>query len=201
MSSEQDPPPTRIRGGEAVKTALIDAAAEMLGEIGPSHISVREIAERAGVNHGQVHHYFGGKRPLLEAAMKQLAHGHFEYARMLTGDSIFPPALSLSQDSNYWRAISHIAMDGDLDLARIEIDEGVSVPRLTLKKLRTKTAGEMDDLVVKARLAGVAALQLGWVAFEDYLLMAVDAHEEEDRETLLAEVKKSIENAIVQAFD
>ena len=33
--------------------------------------AARHLAERAGVNHGQVHHYFGGKRGLLEAAMRQ----------------------------------------------------------------------------------------------------------------------------------
>ena len=47
---------------------LIDAAADLLGEVGPRAMTVRSIAQRVGVNHGLIHHYFGGKQPLLEAA-------------------------------------------------------------------------------------------------------------------------------------
>ena len=59
---------------------LIAATAQLLGEVGPRALSVRAIAERAGVNHGLVHHYFGGKDALLQAAMERLVHEHFDYA-------------------------------------------------------------------------------------------------------------------------
>ena len=49
-----------IRGECAVRTALLEAACDMLAEVGPKSLSVRRLAERAGVNHGQIHHYFGG---------------------------------------------------------------------------------------------------------------------------------------------
>jgi AcrR family transcriptional regulator len=39
--------------------ALLDAAEELLVEVGHAGISVRRLAERAGVNHGLVHYYFG----------------------------------------------------------------------------------------------------------------------------------------------
>ena len=69
------------RGREAVKTALINAACEMLAESGPNAMSVRNVANRAGVNHGQVHHYFGGKEGLIEAAAARLAREHYNNAR------------------------------------------------------------------------------------------------------------------------
>jgi AcrR family transcriptional regulator len=39
--------------------ALLDAAEALLVEVGYSAITVRKLAERAGVNHGLVHYYFG----------------------------------------------------------------------------------------------------------------------------------------------
>ena len=40
-------------------TALLDAAESLLVEVGYAGITVRRLAERAGVNHGLVHYYFG----------------------------------------------------------------------------------------------------------------------------------------------
>ena len=72
-------------GSESVKDALIEAACEMLAESGPRSMSVRKVAARAEVNHGQVHHYFGGKQGLIEAAMAQMSEEHYENARLRSG--------------------------------------------------------------------------------------------------------------------
>ncbi len=128
-------------GSDAVKAALVDAAAKMLGEFGPRGISVRDVADRAGVNHGQVHHYFGGKRALLEAAMRHLAHEAFDHSSVLAGNSPYPPVLTFAEDSDYQRAVCRIVMEGDLELARIEIDENVSVPRHVLRSLQKEHKG------------------------------------------------------------
>ena len=64
-------------------------------------------------------------------------------------------------------------MDGDLELARVEVDEGVSVPRATLERLLERGEIAPDDLDFRARFALGVTLQLGWAAFEDFgLLMA-----------------------------
>ena len=47
---------------------LLAAAGDLLVDVGPHGATVREIARRAGVNHGLVHHYFGSKEQLLRAA-------------------------------------------------------------------------------------------------------------------------------------
>ena len=39
--------------------ALLDAAESLLVEVGHAAITVRKLADRAGVNHGLVHYYFG----------------------------------------------------------------------------------------------------------------------------------------------
>ena len=118
-----------VRGEEAVKSALEDATADLLAEVGPSALSLREVARRAGVNHGQIHHYFGSKRSLLVAGMRKLAREHYESTMERSGGNPIPPALSIAEDGRYWRAVCRVVMEGDLELARVEIDEGVSVPR------------------------------------------------------------------------
>jgi len=189
----------RVRGSDAVKAALVDAAAKMLGEFGPRGISVRDVADRAGVNHGQVHHYFGGKRALLEAAMRHLAHEAFDHSSVLAGNSPYPPVLAFAEDSDYWRAVCRIVMEGDLELARIEIDENVSVPRHVLRSLQKEHGVDDDDLRFKARFAAMTAQSLGWVAFEDFMMLQADV-EPEQREEFRVQVKQFIREALAQAF-
>lgn len=58
---------------DQTKDALIQAVLEMLTEEGPSTLSAREVAARAGVNHGLVHRYFGSRQGLIDAAVERLA--------------------------------------------------------------------------------------------------------------------------------
>lgn len=58
---------------EKIRRAELTAAAlETLAEHGFSGTTVSRVAERAGMSHGLVHHYFKSKADLLEAAMRQL---------------------------------------------------------------------------------------------------------------------------------
>jgi AcrR family transcriptional regulator len=183
------------RGGDAVRAALVEAAAEMLADVGPRALSVRDIARRAGVNHGQVHHYFGSKRSLLEAAMRKLAQDHVDQMTRLSGGRPVPPALALAEDPAYWRAVCQVVMEGDLELARLEIDEGISVPRRTLRALEQRRADAGSNLAFKARFAAMMALNLGWVAFEEFVLLATDV-DEGDRERVREHVKRFIESLV-----
>ena len=53
--------PARVEATDA----LLDAAEEMLVDVGYAAITTRRLAERAGVNHGLVHYYFGSMEDLL----------------------------------------------------------------------------------------------------------------------------------------
>ena len=67
----------RPRGREEVRRALLDAAQRLIAERGPSNVSLREIAEAAGVNFGLVYQYLGTREELLrevyQAAAKRSA--------------------------------------------------------------------------------------------------------------------------------
>lgn len=75
-------PKTSARGPAAVREALIEAAADLFAARGDA--SVREIARLAGVNHGLIHHYFGGKSGLRSAVLSRLSG---RQAEALDGES------------------------------------------------------------------------------------------------------------------
>ncbi|MDH4120833.1 MAG: TetR family transcriptional regulator [Deltaproteobacteria bacterium] len=56
---------------DETKLKLLQAAKEILVEQGHVAATVLTIAQRAGVNHGLIHHYFGSKEGLFVALEKQ----------------------------------------------------------------------------------------------------------------------------------
>ena len=99
------------RGRKNVEKRLIDSAAFLVSSVGPNQLTIRDIADHAGVNHAQIHHYFGGKKGLLIATYKQLA---FEHVQQLERRDISPtnlgnePLSSITDD--YFKAIIRAAV-------------------------------------------------------------------------------------------
>ena len=60
-------------GKDEVIAAVLQAAGELFAQKGPAATSIREVAARAGVNHGLLHRHFGSKRQLLAATLQNLA--------------------------------------------------------------------------------------------------------------------------------
>ena len=44
------------RGRKNVEKRLIDSASYLVGSVGPNQLTIRAIADHAGVNHAQIHH-------------------------------------------------------------------------------------------------------------------------------------------------
>jgi AcrR family transcriptional regulator len=57
------------------REALLQAARDLLAERGMPRVTVREVAERAGVQPALVNYYFGGKAGLLRAVVDQVTSG------------------------------------------------------------------------------------------------------------------------------
>jgi len=68
----------RPPGAERTRTAqrILDAAYELLGELGPDAVSAREVAERAGVNKALIFYWFGNKERLFERALERYYKAH-----------------------------------------------------------------------------------------------------------------------------
>ena len=168
-------------GSESVKEALIEAACEMLAESGPKSMSVRKVAARADVNHGQVHHYFGGKQGLIEAAMAQMSEEHYENARRRAGGDPLPSPLTLGKDTQYLQSIVRLVMDGDIDTAIQEMQSSNSVP-MDARRYVTRNFPDGDvPIDTKARFALSVAIELGWAALEPYILHVADVRQSEQQ--------------------
>lgn len=74
--------PSRVeaspRGPDEVRLALMAATEQVCSQRPPGSVTVRDIAEAAGVNHGLVHHYFSSKRALLEETLVWVETGLLE---------------------------------------------------------------------------------------------------------------------------
>ena len=73
--------PTPARAGAT--EALLTAAEALLVEVGYAGITVRRLAERAGVNHGLVHYYFGSMQDLLLQVVQRFTDGLVERQRAM----------------------------------------------------------------------------------------------------------------------
>ena len=158
------------KGRKNVEKKLINSAAELVGSIGPNQLSIRDIADHAGVNHAQIHHYFGGKQGLLEATYKQLAFEHMEQLgrRNVNPDNLGEEALSDITD-NYFKAIIRAVLDDKMDLVRIQIDAGYSMSRKTLAELTKLSGLKKPTAEIKAAVALVMALEFGLASMKDYI--------------------------------
>ena len=158
------------KGRKNVEKKLINSAAELVGSIGPNQLSIRDIADHAGVNHAQIHHYFGGKQGLLESTYKQLAFEHMEQLerRNVNPDNLGEEPLSDITD-NYFRAIIRAVLDNKMDLVRIQVDAGYSMSRKTLAELTKLSGLKKPTAEIKAAVALVMALEFGYASMKDYI--------------------------------
>lgn len=186
ISATEKSPRTRVDTEEK----LIAATAQLLGEVGPRALSVRAIAERAGVNHGLVHHYFGGKDALLQAAMERLVHEHFDFAMAQSRRQPIPAPLGLIGDPTYLRAVVRAVLDNEMALASTEITEDVSVPRNVLRHVAAEHGQTEPTVDLKASVGLGMALEMGWAALEPFIFAVVGAENEQEQEELRLEARK-----------
>lgn len=146
-------------GREAVMTALTTAAMDLLVEEG-MQVSVREIAARAGVNHGLVHTYFGSKQALIAAALDEMN----ERAADEADPSGFPPPdLASRRGGKLGKAVARIRLEAGSDL----FTSHPITRRWTeaLAQERPELSGDEIELMVIT----ASAMGLGWAVFGDHL--------------------------------
>jgi len=160
-------PPTRKgapRGEHEVRASLIGAAIELFAERGPSAVSVRQIAEAAGVNHGLVHHYFGSKDGLITAVLDLLStEATAEIAAHAPSAVIYA---SGGPSELHGRILAHLLLEG-ADPRALQTD----FPAVHHLIAQFRAAG-LGARAAKERAAQVAAMVLGWQLFEPFLTTA-----------------------------
>ncbi|MFK8030608.1 MAG: TetR family transcriptional regulator [Gammaproteobacteria bacterium] len=183
-TNKSNTPKKPVRDRKLVENKLVASACQLLSELGPRAVTIRDIAKKAGVNHGQIHHYFGGKKGLLSVAMHRLAREHTEHVAQRTTDYATvsnsripsnPPPLTLSQDKHYQMAVLRCVLDGEMELATIELNNKTSIPRQVLNEV-TETLDKKTPITdVKAAIAVAMCIEHAWAALDQYVLLVVDA--------------------------
>jgi AcrR family transcriptional regulator len=149
----------------AVRASLIDAATQLFASRGPAQVSVREIAEAAGVNHGLVHHYFGSKEALLHEALDSLARqAAKEISEWQGGELVFAEDGAIER---HGRIVAHLLLASGEPAVQTEFP----AVRALVRELRRRGLGEAD---ARERAAQVTALVLGWQLFEPFLTRAAE---------------------------
>jgi AcrR family transcriptional regulator len=147
-----------------VRASLLAAATLLFAEHGPRAVSVKQVADAAGVNHGLVHHYFGSKDALVTAVLEHLADdAAVEIA------ACRPPAFAFAAGGpaeRHGRILAHLLLDGTDPL---ELKRTFPAVQALVDRLRDEG---LDRRAAQERAAQVSALVLGWQFFDRYLLTA-----------------------------
>ncbi|HEX3565111.1 MAG TPA: TetR family transcriptional regulator [Acidimicrobiales bacterium] len=152
----------------ATEAGLIEAATQLFDRRNPGSVSVREIAKLAGVNHGLVHHYFGSKQALIEAVLDDLA----SKAR-----SSLAAGTALDQDSptlTYTRILGRVILEGSGS-----IPLPPSHPILVQLAALARDVGGLDERSARIRASQGAALAMGWLLFEPFLIQSGGLQDED----------------------
>jgi AcrR family transcriptional regulator len=92
--------PTAAR--QQATTALLDAAEDLLYEVGYAGVSTRAVAEAAGVKHGAVHYYFGSMEELLTQTLERFVDRLAEALEALYDDPNLSFAEKWRLGSEFW---------------------------------------------------------------------------------------------------
>jgi AcrR family transcriptional regulator len=145
-------------GRDEVVAAALAAAADLFAERGPAATSIRDIAARAGVNHGLIHRHFGSKDKLVGAVLDYL--GQY-LADLLASDS--PHAVLDAAIDRQLRVIARTTLDG-YPIGALQ----TRFPNIAASIDRLRRSG-MSDRQARFAAAHLTALQLSWRVFGDFL--------------------------------
>lgn len=173
-----------VIGKDAVMKAVIEAATDLFSEKAPSRVSIREIASKAGVNHGLIHRHFGSKQNLIAAVVSNID----KQIRLETSsgnsfsDSFKLASKAAIRDPRVWRIPARLIMDGEGALLHQNQNS-------YLKDLRNAAAKKLDDNGFKGLTADesvifLIALGFGLEMFGDYISESMEIEKPDGDELL-----------------
>jgi AcrR family transcriptional regulator len=138
-------------GKDEVVAAVLEAASELFAEKGPTATSIREVAARAGVNHGLLHRHFGSKSQLLAATLQYLAD---------SGAALHESGAPAAQLEAAQELQARVMVRSTLDGFPIEeLQKRFPGMERFLQEVRS---GHSDEQRARLLAAHAMALQFGW---------------------------------------
>ncbi len=160
----QPPTRSRVTGRAQAERLLVAAAVDLLASRTPSSISGRQLAARAGVNYGLIHHYFGSASEVLAQASRLIRDRYYANE---SGPGLIPDFFSMRAHPGYVRALTHIALDAKLAATGDHFPVVVALLGRHRRRHGEPTASE------RCRYLLVAAAQFAWSLFEPLFATAL----------------------------
>ena len=152
--------PSRLSAQEG-RQLLVHAATSLFRQRPPDQVSVREIASVAGVNHGLVHRYFGGKEGLVTEVLKEVFRETYEVIRARMADD-----MGAALDSGLGVLSRERWVVETLAWALLTRRSADGIPTASMMPSIRKRLGEPVSHEVAAVVAAAEAATLGWLLFE-----------------------------------
>lgn len=154
--------------------AVVRAALELFSQKGVKASSVREIAQLAGVNHGLIHRHFGSKEKLRQVVQETLAQEvRDEIGEVLNHQQgVWQAVEALRAHPEFLRVLARTLLDG-------EPATEVRGPDPYLGRMAAIAAKQQErgalrgDMPPEVMVAGMAALVLGLMVLQNYILPSV----------------------------
>jgi TetR/AcrR family transcriptional regulator, repressor for neighboring sulfatase len=171
-------------GKDEVVAAVLEAASELFAERGPAATSIREVAARAGVNHGLLHRHFGSKSQLLAATLQHLAD---------SAAALRESGAPLEQLEAAREVQARVMVRSTLDGFPIEeLQQRFPGIERFLEQVRS---GHSDERKARLLAAHAMALQFGWGLMAPTLRVAFglnDLSDAEIREAIAEQTAKIV---------
>jgi AcrR family transcriptional regulator len=194
MTQAQTEAAARRPGREGAVEALVEAARALFAEHGPDAVSLRDVARRAGVNHGLIHHYIGGRDDLLRLVFTTAT----EHARREVANEDDPLAAlhvlrRIGGRSDEYSRLLAWALLGGHDPRQFH---GRSAALDVVAR-----AGDRTDRDSRARRVALAIAMvqiLGWKLFGSYALAAAGL-DDSDGDDVRGELEQLVDRLVAQA--
>ncbi|MBA4368221.1 MAG: hypothetical protein C0403_11370 [Desulfobacterium sp.] len=165
----------RPHGKEEVKEALIQSAATLFSEKGVEAVSLRMIADHAGVNHGLIHRHFGSKEMLRKETQERLSAD----VRSEIGEPddlveiLFRALRVIREHDKFWRVMARTLLD---DKNHGEIQSDFPFVKKLVERVESEQKADRitSDVDAKSIVASFLAYGLGMMVFKGYILPAVN---------------------------
>jgi AcrR family transcriptional regulator len=168
--------------------AVQKAAFELLAERGPRAVTIRDVAERAGVNHALVHRHFGTKDELIRAVMVRQSHEVGTAAAAMVQPDIATLLAMLRDRPAYWRVLARTV----LDAPELLVEGRLPAAGIALGMM----AGGADaDDATRLAAAVAGALTLGWLVFGPHLMAVLDVEDADAFDAAVAAAVREIADA------
>lgn len=192
------PRATSRRTRQETTEAILDAAEQLFSERNPMSVTVREVAERAGVTHALVHQYVGSKDDLFNAVVQRVAPdrqliiraspSYREAIAALVPDVLDRRLHSLTMVRSAMDGIEYLSLKERIATGQMLIDAARRA--IADGEKRPSASPQIDPRV---DVAALIALSFGWVALEAWLT-AICGLDDEDPEFVRAEFTRVCES-------